>query len=194
MLRTQRQLTGVYAAVGGEDHTEPVPPGDYRFPFIQVDDPLSTDGITRPFCDQAHQMLGRAGSPSFTLTMVETTTHAVTNARRKRLRLRIGVLVLTLVFLAVLVQGVHLVSPKSIETAISQNLGPKSDVTSVRHFMDAHQILYTGYSPEFRRLYGKIYGSSIGLMKGHILVEFNFNEEGKLVSHKVVELFEFAWK
>ena len=91
-------------------------------------------------------------------------------------------------------QGVHLVSPKSVETAIGQSLGPKSDLTTVRRFMDAHHVLYTGYSPEFRRMYGRVYRISIGMMKGHIIVEFNFNEDGKLVSHKAVELFEFAWQ
>lgn len=66
MLRTQRPLTGVYPAVGGgEYHTEPVPPGDYGFPYMQVDDLSNTDRIIRPFCDQAHQMFGREGSPSF---------------------------------------------------------------------------------------------------------------------------------
>jgi len=43
-------------------------------------------------------------------------------------------------------------------------------------------------------MYGRVYRSSIGMMKGHIIVEFNFNEDGKLVSHKAVELFEFAWQ
>ncbi len=67
MLRIQRPLTGVYAAAGGfgEDHTAPVPAGDYRFPYMQVDDLSSTDKIIRPFCDQAHQMFGREESPSF---------------------------------------------------------------------------------------------------------------------------------
>jgi hypothetical protein len=67
MLRIQRPLTGVYAAVGGlgEKHTAPVPAGDYRFPFMQVDDLFSIDRIIRPFCDQAHQMFGKDGSPSF---------------------------------------------------------------------------------------------------------------------------------
>jgi hypothetical protein len=66
MLRTQRPLTAVYAAVGGgEHHTEPVPPCDYHFPYMQLDDLSSTDRIIRPFCDQAHQMFGREGSPSF---------------------------------------------------------------------------------------------------------------------------------
>ena len=67
MLRIQRPLTGVYAALGGlgEDHTAPIPAGDYRFPNMQVDDLFSSDRIIRPFCDQTHQMFGRDGSPSF---------------------------------------------------------------------------------------------------------------------------------
>lgn len=67
MLRTQRPLTAVYPAFpyGGEEHTEPVLPSDYCFPFMQVDDLSSADRIIRPFCDQVHQMFGKDGSPNF---------------------------------------------------------------------------------------------------------------------------------
>ena len=67
MLRSRQPLVGVYAAVGGlgEEHTAPVPGGDYGFPYMQVDDLTDTDRIIRPFCDQAHQMFGRDRSPSF---------------------------------------------------------------------------------------------------------------------------------
>jgi hypothetical protein len=66
MMRIQRPLTGVYAGVAGfEEHTQPVPAGDYRFPYMQVDDLSNIDRIIRPFCDQAHQMFGKEGSPSF---------------------------------------------------------------------------------------------------------------------------------
>jgi hypothetical protein len=66
-LRIQRQLIGVYAAIGGlgEDHTDPVEPGDYRFPSVQIDDLAGVDRIIRPLGDQAHQMFGREGSPNF---------------------------------------------------------------------------------------------------------------------------------
>lgn len=67
ILRIRRPLIGVYAALGGygEDHSQPVPPGDYRFPFMQVENLAEIDKIIRPFCDQAHQMFGKEGSPSF---------------------------------------------------------------------------------------------------------------------------------
>ena len=67
MLKIRRPLIGVYAALGGygEDHSQPIHPGDYRFPFMQVDDLSNTDKIIRPFCDQAHQLFGKEGSPSF---------------------------------------------------------------------------------------------------------------------------------
>ncbi|HEY2471371.1 MAG TPA: ATP-binding protein [Terracidiphilus sp.] len=66
-LRIPRALTGVYPAIGGlgEEHTLPVPPGEYRFPLMQIDDLFHIDRILRPFCDQVHQMFGREGSPSF---------------------------------------------------------------------------------------------------------------------------------
>lgn len=67
MLRLQRPLIGVYAGIGGlgEEHTAPVAGEDYRFPFMQVDDLSEMEKTIRPFCDQAHQMFGREGSPSF---------------------------------------------------------------------------------------------------------------------------------
>lgn len=66
MLRIQRPLIGVYAAGGlGEDHTEPVHAGDYRFPCMQIDDLSEVNRILRPFCDQAHRLFGREGSPGF---------------------------------------------------------------------------------------------------------------------------------
>jgi hypothetical protein len=67
VLRLQEPLVGGYAAMGGlgEVHTPPIPARDYRFPCMTVDDLSSTDAVIRPFCDQAHQMFGREGSPSF---------------------------------------------------------------------------------------------------------------------------------
>jgi hypothetical protein len=67
VLRTQRPLVGAYADVRGlgEQHTEPIPAGDYMFPYMQVDDLSQTDRVIRPFCDQTHQMFGKDASPSF---------------------------------------------------------------------------------------------------------------------------------
>ena len=66
-LRIPRALTGVYPGmVGlGEEHTPPVAAGEYRFPFLEVDDLIQSDRILRPLCDQVHQMFGREESPSF---------------------------------------------------------------------------------------------------------------------------------
>jgi hypothetical protein len=65
-LRIQRPVTGVYAALGGgEEHTQPVPPGDFRFPFMQIDELVNINRILKPFCDQVHQMFGKEASPSF---------------------------------------------------------------------------------------------------------------------------------
>jgi hypothetical protein len=67
MLRTQDPLVGAYNDPSGFGvvHTAPVPAGDYRFPFTQVDDLSETDRVIRPLCDQSHQMFGDEGSPSF---------------------------------------------------------------------------------------------------------------------------------
>jgi hypothetical protein len=65
-LRIQRTVTGVYAALGGgEEHTQPVPSGDFRFPFMQIDELVNINRILKPFCDQVHQMFGKEASPSF---------------------------------------------------------------------------------------------------------------------------------
>ncbi len=127
--------------------------------------------------------------------MVEVTNsnNAVTRPR-KRIWLRIGVAIFVFIFLVVLIHGIRLVSPKSIVGEIDKNLGPDSDITSVLHFMDTHHILYVGCVTALHTCYGKIYNSSIGLMKSHILIEFTFNEDGKLVSHNVHEGFVFAWE
>ena len=66
-LRISRPLTGVYPGMAGlgEEHTPPVAAGEYRFPFMEVDDLVRSDRILRPLCDQVHQMFGWEESPSF---------------------------------------------------------------------------------------------------------------------------------
>jgi hypothetical protein len=66
IVRIERPLTGVYAALGGgEEHTRPVQAGDFRFPFMQIDELTNVNRLLRPFCDQVHQMFGKEASPSF---------------------------------------------------------------------------------------------------------------------------------
>ena len=116
-------------------------------------------------------------------------------AERRKISIKTRLIaILAVALCVVLIKGVHLVSPQSVEIAIDQNLGSESDINSVRGFMDAHQILYTGYSPTLRTAYGKIYRSSIGLMKGYVFITFTFNESGKLISHEVRERFQFFWE
>lgn len=66
-LRIQRELIGVYPGMWGlgEEHTPAVAPGEYRFPFMQIDDLVAIDRILRPFCDQVGQLFGKDGSSSF---------------------------------------------------------------------------------------------------------------------------------
>jgi len=67
LVRTRLRLVGLYGAGDGfgEVYSEAVPPREYQFPYMQIDDPSNVDRIIRPLCDQAHQMFGRDGSPSF---------------------------------------------------------------------------------------------------------------------------------
>ncbi len=66
-LRTMNTLAGVYLSSAGigEEVTPPIPPGDYLFPVMQVDDLFDTDSVIRPLCDQVHQTFGRDASPFF---------------------------------------------------------------------------------------------------------------------------------
>ena len=116
---------------------------------------------------------------------------------RDKLWFKVGIWVSVLLVLAASVRGVgvHFVTATSIERTIDQNLGPESDEASVRAFMAAHHIKFIGCMPEFRRCDGTIHRASIGLVfKTHILIEFNFGENGKLVSHKVHEFTQFVWE
>ncbi len=114
-----------------------------------------------------------------------------TKKRAKRLPLKIAVGSLTLLCVVVFVHGIHRVNPKRVEMTISQGLPLGVNQDAVLRFLDAQHIPHSGYYSEFRRIYAGIDRSSIGMMKGHINLEFNFDTEGRLVSYKVQELFDF---
>src|SRR5215469_522244 len=67
MLRTSQRLRGAYndPAGLGAVYTAPISPGDYRFPYVHVDNLSEMDRAIRPLCDQSHQMFGQEGSPDF---------------------------------------------------------------------------------------------------------------------------------
>jgi len=68
ILRTVNNTQSLYPSAippGAEENGGVVAAGDYRFPVMQADDLLDIDRITRPLCDQAHQMFGREASPFF---------------------------------------------------------------------------------------------------------------------------------
>jgi hypothetical protein len=120
----------------------------------------------------------------------------VTRTRPKRVVwLYLLALLAVLVCLGLLVHGVRLVKVPDVQTAIAQGLEPGSDEPTVHRFMDAHHILYAGYSQELRRSYGKIYRTSFaGISKGRILVQFDFDEQGRMASSRVVEVYDFIWE
>jgi len=75
--------------------------------------------------------------------------------------------------------------------------GCRQDLTklTVHRFIDAHNIVYAGYSQELRRTYGKIYRTSFaGIWKGRILIEFDFDDQGRMASCRVVEVYDFIWE
>jgi len=119
----------------------------------------------------------------------------ITRTRPKRVSLRylLGFFA-ALVCIGLFVHGVHRVRLQEVQTAIAQGLARGSDEVTVHRFMDTHHILYTGYSQELRRSYGKIYRTSfVGLWKGRILVQFDFDEQGRMDSYRVVEVYDFIW-
>lgn len=67
MLRTQQPLRGAHNDLTGLGavYTAPNAPGDYGFPYVQLDNLSEIDRAIRPLCDQSHQMFGQEGSPSF---------------------------------------------------------------------------------------------------------------------------------
>lgn len=66
MIRTHQALRGAYPAeFQGYYPTAPIPPADYPFPYLEIDDLSDTDRLIRPLCDQAHQMFGKRASPSY---------------------------------------------------------------------------------------------------------------------------------
>jgi hypothetical protein len=67
MLRARNALRGIYQELhpGAIEDGGLIALGDYAFPIMQADNLLDIDRVTRPLCDQAHQMFGRDASPSF---------------------------------------------------------------------------------------------------------------------------------
>jgi hypothetical protein len=84
---------------------------------------------------------------------------------------------------------------QDVQAAIAQGLAPGSDEPTVHRFMDAHRIVYVGYSPVLHQSYGKIYRTSfVGVWKGRIFIEFDFDEQGRMNSYRVVEVYDFIWE
>jgi hypothetical protein len=121
---------------------------------------------------------------------------SVTRTRSKRaVWLYVLALLAALACVGLFVHGVRLVRVQDVQAAIAQGLAPGSDELTVHRFIDAHHIVYAGYSQELRRTYGKIYRTSYaGFWKGRILIEFDFDEEGRMTSHRVVEVYGFIWE
>jgi hypothetical protein len=118
----------------------------------------------------------------------------VTRTRPKRVVWLLALLA-ALACIGLFVHGVRRVRVQDVQTAIAQGLAPGSDEPTVHRFMDAHHILYAGYSQELHRSYGKIYRTSFaGISKGRILVQFDFDEQVRMNSYRVVEVYDFIWE
>lgn len=120
----------------------------------------------------------------------------VTRTRPKRVVwLYLLALLAVLACVGLFVHGVRRVRVQDVQATIAQGLAPGSDELTVRRFMNAHHILYAGYSQELRRSYGKIYRTSfVGISKGRIMVQFDFDEQGRMNSSRVVEVYDFVWE
>lgn len=66
MLRTREPLIAAHVGIDRFTyHTAPIAGRNYLFPHVQVDNLADIDFAIRPVCDQAHQLFGLEGSPSF---------------------------------------------------------------------------------------------------------------------------------
>jgi hypothetical protein len=99
-----------------------------------------------------------------------------------------------LMFVAIMLNGIHLIRPSTVDSEVTRELDSNSNESDVRAFMARHKMRYVGYSSTAECSYGRIYGSSIGFMKGYILAEFCFAPSGKLSSHTVTERYQFFWE
>jgi hypothetical protein len=117
-------------------------------------------------------------------------------ARSKGVVWRYALVLLAALFcIGLFAHGVHLVKLQDFQREIAQGLALGSDEPTVHRFMDAHHILYAGYSQELRRSYGKVYRTSfVGISKGRILVQFDFDEQGRMTSSRAVEVYDFIWE
>jgi hypothetical protein len=114
---------------------------------------------------------------------------------KRRVWLYLLALFAVLACVGLFVHGVRRVRVQDVQAAIAQGLAPGSDEPTVHRFMDAHRIVYVGYSPVLRQSYGKIYRTSfVGVWKGRIFIEFDFDEQGRMNSYRVVEVYDFIWE
>ena len=119
----------------------------------------------------------------------------MTKTRPKRVVWYLLALLAVLACVGLFVHGVRCVRVQDVQAAIAQGLPPGSDELTVHRFIDAHNIVYAGYSQELRRTYGKIYRTSfVGIWKGRNLIEFDFDEQGRMASYRVVEVYDFIWE
>jgi hypothetical protein len=67
VLRARNALRGIYGSMipNQDDEAGIIAPMDYPFPMVQADNLIEIDRVSRPLCDQAHQMFGRSASPYF---------------------------------------------------------------------------------------------------------------------------------
>ena len=96
-----------------------------------------------------------------------------------------------LLSIGIALHGIHRVDPDKLDNLISLNLPMGTDKAMVIAFLDTHHIVHTDYIPEHMMIQAGIDRSSVGLVHARIHIDFLFDEKGKLVRHKLVELFEF---
>ncbi len=94
-----------------------------------------------------------------------------------------------LIALAAYVHGIQRVDARKLDRLISRSLPAGSDKVEVIRFLDSNHISHSEYFSEYRRIYGSIPKSTIGLANGNIFIEFRFDENGKLVRYELDEVF-----
>ena len=95
--------------------------------------------------------------------------------------------------LATYIHGIRRVDPERLKRLITQALPAGTDESSLIVFLDSNHIRHSEYSPQLEKIFAGVPKSYIGIVNGHIHIEFKFNENGKLTEYDLRELFEMPF-
>src|SRR5258708_3577200 len=112
--------------------------------------------------------------------------------RKRRFPVVIAAVVSALLLaLVIYVHGIRRVDPHALDRTITQQLSTGSDQAQVIAFLDSNGISHSGYMPEHHVIQATIEKSRIGLGGGRLIIHFYFDDQRRLVGHRVYEKLNF---